>query len=206
MAGCGLVSELLRPKSIEEVQNLIRHSQHLWLMDDQELAETAGTTFSLEKLTGIIDFQPADQVVAVRAGAGLADLQQVLSAANQSLPAIESARSIGSLYMDDRIAGTIRDIVLGATFILADGTIAKSGSSAVKNVAGYDVHKFMAGTRSSLAICVELILRTSPGEPIAAQASQEMRPITETTARFMKRAKHVFDPSGKLNPGIWGFM
>jgi glycolate oxidase FAD binding subunit len=48
------------------------------------------------------------------------------------------------------------------TLVLADGTTAKSGSHAVKNVAGYDIHKLMIGARGTLAVVAEVILRTYP--------------------------------------------
>lgn len=93
--------------------------------------------------------------------------------------------------------------------MLADGTIAKSGSHAVKSVAGYDVHRFMAGTRGSLAICLELILRLYPLATMPAASEPVVRVqevIDPTQIHLMKRAKAIFDPTNKLNPGEWGFM
>jgi glycolate oxidase FAD binding subunit len=93
--------------------------------------------------------------------------------------------------------------------MLADGTVAKSGSHAVKSVAGYDVHRFMAGTLGSLAVCLELILRLYPlaTKPEALEPVAEMVEVADPTQiRLMKRAKEIFDPATKLNPGVWGFM
>jgi glycolate oxidase FAD binding subunit len=58
--------------------------------------------------------------------------------------------------------GAWRDWVLGMTLALADGTVATCGSHAVKNVAGYDVQRFLVGSRGWLAIPLEVILRTMP--------------------------------------------
>lgn len=58
--------------------------------------------------------------------------------------------------------GNWRDWIVGMTVVLGDGTIAKSGSEAVKNVAGYDAHKLFVGSRGTLGIIAEVILRIQP--------------------------------------------
>lgn len=58
--------------------------------------------------------------------------------------------------------GGLRDLVLGMTIVLADGTIAKTGGKVVKNVAGYDLHKLMIGSFGTLAVITELNFRLHP--------------------------------------------
>jgi hypothetical protein len=60
--------------------------------------------------------------------------------------------------------GNWRDWIIGMTVVLGDGTIAKSGSRAVKNVAGYDAHKLFIGARGTLGIITEVILRIRPAK------------------------------------------
>ncbi|MBT9332202.1 FAD-binding oxidoreductase [Paracidobacterium acidisoli] len=55
--------------------------------------------------------------------------------------------------------GGLRDIVLGMTIVLADGTVARSGGKVVKNVAGYDLHKLMCGAFGTLGIVTEVTFR-----------------------------------------------
>src|SRR5262249_49075634 len=55
--------------------------------------------------------------------------------------------------------GAMRDLVLGVTVVLADGTIASSGGKVVKNVAGYDLGKLFAGSRGRLGLVARLALR-----------------------------------------------
>ena len=55
--------------------------------------------------------------------------------------------------------GSLRDLVIGMTIVLADGTIAKSGGKVVKNVAGYDLHKLMIGAEGTLGIITEVTFR-----------------------------------------------
>jgi len=168
------------------------------------------------------------------------------------------------------------------TVILADGTVARTGSHAVKSVAGYDVHKLIIGARGTLGIVWEVILRTFPisalpkpdvelryewngwpgpsrlkGVPLWVQGTQpsdfrtavssagpklleidwasstlcarlaedaeldrfdgdwvirsgsgekNLEFTDPTQIRLMKRAKEIFDPTHKLNPGEMGIF
>jgi len=63
--------------------------------------------------------------------------------------------------------GGLRDLVIGMTMALADGTIAKSGGKVVKNVAGYDLHKLMTGSFGTLGVITEVNFRLHPVEQCA---------------------------------------
>src|SRR5438067_3708225 len=65
--------------------------------------------------------------------------------------------------------GTVRDLVIGITVVLADGTIASSGGRVVKNVAGYDLGKLFCGSRGRLGLVARVALRLHPRP--AAQAT-----------------------------------
>lgn len=60
--------------------------------------------------------------------------------------------------------GGLRDVILGMTIVLADGTIARSGGKVVKNVAGYDLHKLMTGSHGTLGVIVDVNFRLHPVE------------------------------------------
>jgi len=55
--------------------------------------------------------------------------------------------------------GSLRDLVIGVTLVLADGTVARSGGKVVKNVAGYDLHKLMIGAYGTLGVLTEVTFR-----------------------------------------------
>lgn len=55
--------------------------------------------------------------------------------------------------------GSLRDLVIGETLVLADGTVARSGGKVVKNVAGYDLHKLMIGAYGTLGVLTEVTFR-----------------------------------------------
>ena len=60
--------------------------------------------------------------------------------------------------------GGLRDLIIGMTIVLADGTVAKSGGKVVKNVAGYDLHKLMTGGFGTLGVIAEVNFRLHPVE------------------------------------------
>jgi glycolate oxidase FAD binding subunit len=60
--------------------------------------------------------------------------------------------------------GGLRDLVIGMTIVLADGTIARTGGKVVKNVAGYDLHKLMTGSFGTLGVIAEVNFRLHPSE------------------------------------------
>lgn len=143
------------------------------------VGETEGATpIRTEWLSGIRELSPADQVVVVGAGTSIEELQAELRRQGQCLP-LPSVEEFGALlaglpgtvgglvamrmpHILEGCCGSVRDWILGATVIRPDGEIAKSGSMAVKSVAGYDVHRLMVGSRGSFGLIAEVILRTYP--------------------------------------------
>jgi glycolate oxidase FAD binding subunit len=69
--------------------------------------------------------------------------------------------------------GGLRDLILGMTLVLADGTIAKTGGKVVKNVAGYDLHKLMTGSYGTLAVIADVNFRLHPVEQHAEEWTVE---------------------------------
>lgn len=188
-----MVAEVV-PTSTLEVVEIVRSSSRLWIGNPSgpktpfrcARRQPEDTVLRLEGLTGIVEFSDADQVVVVKAGTRIAELQLALVERGHCLPlfgkvaaerdsALSTAALLaglpgsvgGSLSMNlphafQAQCGSWRDWVLGLTVVRADGTIAKGGSKAVKNVAGYDVQKMFVGARGSLGVVVEVILRTFP--------------------------------------------
>ena len=58
--------------------------------------------------------------------------------------------------------GSLRDLVIGTTLVLADGTVARTGGHVIKNVAGYDLAKLVHGSYGTLAVVAEVVLRLHP--------------------------------------------
>ncbi|WP_182897549.1 FAD-binding oxidoreductase [Microbispora sp. H10830] len=84
--------------------------------------------------------------------------------------------------------GTARDLLIGVTVVLADGTIAKSGGKVVKNVAGYDLGKLFTGSYGTLGIIADATFRLHPLPAARAWVTATVeRPVTET-GRVMSAA------------------
>ena len=132
------------------------------------VVETAGLD-GIEHVAG-------DLTAVLGAGVRLADAQVVFAAAGQRLaldPPRAAATVGGVLATADsgplrHRYGAPRDLVLGATVALTDGTVAKAGSRVIKNVAGYDLAKLYAGSLGSLGVHVEAVVRLHPLPPATA--------------------------------------
>ncbi|MFQ3679448.1 MAG: FAD-binding oxidoreductase, partial [Pseudanabaenaceae cyanobacterium] len=128
-------------------------------------------TVSTAKLQGVVAWAAADLTVTVGAGMLLADLQRLLATQGQFVPLdppLAAQATVGGVLatgtggsLRHRYHG-IRDLVLGVTFVRADGAVAKAGGRVVKNVAGYDLMKLLTGSWGTLAIVTELTLRVYP--------------------------------------------
>ena len=131
---------------------------------------------SCQKLNQILEHSPGDFTVRVQAGTPLVELQEALAHHRQWL-AVDapwgqpSQGSIGGLVARGLAGGFrqrylgVRDQVIGISLLRADGTAAKAGGQVVKNVAGYDLMRLLAGSWGSLALITELNLRTLPIPP-----------------------------------------
>jgi glycolate oxidase FAD binding subunit len=126
---------------------------------------------STARLDKIIEHVWADLTVTVEAGCTIQKLQETLSQHGQrlALDALwpERATIGGVLSTNDSGAlrlrfGSLRDLVIGMTIALPDGTLASSGGKVVKNVAGYDLPKLMTGALGTLGVITRAVFRLHP--------------------------------------------
>jgi len=119
----------------------------------------------------IVDYDPEDMTITAECGATLASLGAALAARGQELPIeggdISRATLGGALAANSsgprRLRfGSPRDRVLGASFALSNGTIARTGGRVMKNVAGYGIHRMLCGSRGALAALVQASLKLVP--------------------------------------------
>ncbi len=125
-------------------------------------------------LAGIRDYEPADMTAGLEAGTTLADVARTLAEYGQWIPfdAPSAARATvgGTLaagWAGPRRAvyGRPRDLVIGSTVALTDGTLAHAGGMVVKNVAGYDMSKLYVGSLGTLALIVRANFKALPRPP-----------------------------------------
>ena len=131
----------------------------------------AESIISTQKLDRLIAHAVGDLTITVEAGMKFAQLQEILATAGQFLPldpAYPNSSTIGGIIATADTGslrhryGGVRDLLLGITFVRADGKIAKAGGRVVKNVAGYDMMKLFTGSYGTLGILSEVTLRVYP--------------------------------------------
>jgi glycolate oxidase FAD binding subunit len=121
---------------------------------------------------GIVSYDPAELVVTARAGTPLREVEAALAARGQRLPfeppSFGEAATIGGtvacgLAGPARVAfGPLRDHVLGMRVLTGDGRVLRFGGEVMKNVAGYDVARTMAGAFGTLGILLEVSIKVLP--------------------------------------------
>ncbi|MEU9887452.1 FAD-binding oxidoreductase [Sphaerisporangium sp. NPDC051011] len=122
------------------------------------------------RLNRVLEHEAGDLVVRVQAGITISALAAALGEAGQQLaldvPAGEA--TVGGVLATATAGprrlrhGTARDLLIGITVVLADGTIARSGGKVVKNVAGYDLGKLFTGSLGTLGVITEATFRLHP--------------------------------------------
>ncbi|MBX3607158.1 MAG: glycolate oxidase subunit GlcE [Piscinibacter sp.] len=129
-------------------------------------------------LEGISSYEPTELVVTARCGTSLAQLEAVLAEKGQCLPFEPPHFAPGStvggmvaagLAGPARAAvGSVRDYVLGATLLNGRGEVLSFGGQVMKNVAGYDVARLLAGSLGTLGVILEVSLKVLPIAPATA--------------------------------------
>jgi glycolate oxidase FAD binding subunit len=128
--------------------------------------------------SGIVSHEPSELVVTVRAGTPLAELEAVLAEQGQCLPFepphFAPGSTVGGMVAAGLAGparasvGTVRDYVLGARFINGRGELLTFGGQVMKNVAGYDVSRALAGSLGQLGVITEVSLKVLPFAPAEA--------------------------------------
>jgi glycolate oxidase FAD binding subunit len=126
---------------------------------------------STARLDRVLEHAWADMTVIAEAGCRVADLQQALAEHGQHLaldPLWPERATIGGILSTNDSGtlrlryGSLRDLIIGITVALPDGTLARSGGKVVKNVAGYDLAKLFTGALGTLGVIVQAIFRLHP--------------------------------------------
>ena len=125
-------------------------------------------------LSGVRDYLPADMTAGLEAGTTLADVARVLGEFGQWIP-FDAPRAplatvggtLAAGWAGPRRAayGRPRDLVIGSTVALADGSLAHAGGMVVKNVAGYDMSKLYVGSLGTLGLIVRANFKALPRPP-----------------------------------------
>ena len=134
--------------------------------------EQIGEPISVNEYSGIVDYQPTELVVTVRAGTQMAELREVLAEKNQMLacetPEFDGVATVGGAVACAQSgpsrpwSGSIRDQVLGVRLINGKAEHLRFGGQVMKNVAGYDVSRLQVGAMGAFGILTEVSLKVLP--------------------------------------------
>ncbi|MFI7045637.1 FAD-binding oxidoreductase [Streptosporangium sandarakinum] len=126
------------------------------------------------RLDGVPEHAAGDLIVRVMAGTTMGTLAAVLAERGQRLclDVPDGGATVGGTLATAEAGplrfryGTARDLLIGVTVVLADGTVARSGGKVVKNVAGYDLGKLFTGSHGTLGVITEAVFRLNPVPPV----------------------------------------
>jgi glycolate oxidase FAD binding subunit len=138
--------------------------------------KTDAVDFDTRRFNRILEHNEGDFTAILEAGVALAEAQATFAQAGQML-AIDpplgagDAATIGGVMATNDAGplrhryGGMRDLVVGVTVVLSDGTVAQSGGKVIKNVAGYDLAKLFTGSFGTLGLIVKVAVRLHPAPP-----------------------------------------
>ena len=205
------MNERYHPRSLAEVARAVsqsavgggvleiqgRGTKLGWLRSGQ----TAEATLDTTGLTGVLRHDKEGMMATVRAGTPLAEFKQVVHEGGQRFgldPPLgpEGLATVGGSFACDdagpaRIAyGSPRDLALGITVVLSDGTVARTGGRVLRRVAGYDLSKLYCGSRGTLGLVAELNLRLHPRPPreVTLRAPLSVSASVDFALRFPGRS------------------
>jgi glycolate oxidase FAD binding subunit len=135
------------------------------------------------KHQGIVSYEPTELVITARAGTPLAEIEVLLAEQGQMLafepPYFGSNATLGGAVASGLsgprrpYAGAVRDMILGVHIINGKGQKLRFGGQVMKNVAGYDVSRLMAGSLGTLGVLLEISLKVLPRPAMEITLSQE---------------------------------
>lgn len=144
--------------------------------------ELRGEPLDLRGYAGVVSYEPTELVVTARCGTPLAQLESVLAQERQMLafepPHFGAGATVGGCIAAGlsgprrATCGAVRDFVLGARILDGRGRDLSFGGQVMKNVAGYDLSRLLAGSLGTLGLILEVSLKVLP------------RPVAEATLHF----------------------
>ncbi len=167
-----------------------------------------GVPLDVTGLSGISSHEPSELVVTAQAGTPLAELEATLAAAGQCLPFepphFAAGGTVGGMVAAGlagparAAVGGVRDYVLGATLLSGRAELLNFGGTVMKNVAGYDVSRALAGSMGCLGVIIEVSLKVLP----LAHATRTLR-LEMDEALAVQRLNEWGGQPLPLNASAW---
>jgi glycolate oxidase len=171
-------SEVVRPATVPQVQEAVRAYAKLAMRGGgtkpglSTLADNGVTVLDMSGLRGIVEYEPNEFVFTARAGTPVAEVAAMLAKHGQYLPFdppfVAAGATLGGVVAAGLSGpgryryGGVRDFVIGVRFVDGFGQVVRGGGKVVKNAAGFDLPKLMAGSLGRLGALVELSFKVFP--------------------------------------------
>ncbi len=180
----------------QQVQEALRYLTPLTIVGGGSksfLGRTTGRAQPVEigKHRGIVEYDPRELVMTARSGTPLSEIESALDQAGQMLafepPHFGAGATLGGTVACGLsgprrpYSGAARDFVLGCRMLNGRGEILRFGGQVMKNVAGYDVSRLMAGAYGTLGVMLELSLKVLPRPPASITVTHECSPAEAIT-------------------------
>ena len=164
---------------VEHFQELVRNGRPLRIRGggtkDWYGQRLEGDVLDTRDYTGIVDYEPTELVITARCGTPLAEIEAALAERGQMLafepPHFGAGATIGGAIASGLSgprranAGAVRDFVLGCRLLDGKGDVLSFGGQVMKNVAGYDVSRLLAGSLGTLGLLLEVSIKVLPRAP-----------------------------------------
>ena len=164
------------PRLLDQVQSALQQGHGLRIRGGDSKAflgrRVEGQELDTRSHTGVVHYDPTELVVTVRAGTLVSDLNALLASEGQNLPPeapdFNGRATVGGMVASALAgprrpwAGSVRDFVLGARVITGQGQHLRFGGEVMKNVAGYDFSRLLAGSHGCLGLITEVSLKVLP--------------------------------------------
>lgn len=158
-----------------------------------------GEPLELAGHAGVLRYDPAELVVTARAGTPLAEVVDLLHRHGQRLPfeppGFGTRATLGGVVASGlagpaRVArGAVRDYVLGARVLSGDGRVLRFGGEVMKNVAGYDVARMLAGSLGVLGVILDVSLKVLP-RPAGTRTLRQAMAAAAAIDRLGEATRH----------------
>lgn len=207
----------------EDIQDFVRDSRRVHVVgrasksalhprsNDAALAD-------LSALSGIVEYQPSEYTVTVRAGTPVAEIAAALAKPGQYLPfdpLLPDCATIGGTVASNLSGsrryryGGVRDFILGASVVDGEGRAFRVGGKVVKNSAGFDLSKFLVGSLGQYAIMTELTFKVFPDVPQFRSLSFRYEQLADALAAIVFISGSAFELDAlDLSPadGAWSLL